>query len=52
MRHVTEDIQRVDLERATLTRVVIGADELDPAQERVVTLSGVVDCGVAHGEAR
>ena len=40
------------LEGAALTRVVIGADELDPAQQRVVTLSGVLDCGVTHREPR
>jgi len=52
MRHVTEDVQRVGLERATLTRVVVGADELDPAKQRVVTLSGIVDRGMTHREAR
>jgi len=51
MRHVTEELERVDLERATVAGVVAGANELDPAKHRVVSPSRVVDGGVTHREA-
>src|SRR5262245_27116398 len=51
MRHVPEDVQRVDLERVAVARVVIRPNELDPSQQRVVSPGGIVDGGITYGEA-